>query len=105
MKITKCRVCGYELTREEQWHGDGYCNRCLSERMDDVIIAEERLESRRKYKPGEPITSFEQYDNCKLVYFGDKIYSKAWIDNFQYVRLKCLLRAKCLREAIRKKTA
>lgn len=93
----KCRVCKTELK-----YNLGYCQDCRENRKEDIEKYEQKLESRRKYYKGNKISSLEQFEKQKFVYWYHKIYSVEFIKSLQYRFVLEMIRKESLYEAIKK---
>ena len=65
---------------------------------------EEYLESHRKYKVGNTITSVDELLRCKFVYWHGKIIHIAWIESMTYRTVITILNHHGFRRAIRKES-
>ena len=89
-----------------------YSQKMWNRYYNDEITAEERdllikkhqikLESKRKYKKGEPIKSLDELMNQEFVYMNHKIYHYGWFASWQGHWLKKCIDNKWLFKAINK---
>lgn len=78
---------------------------CSMEKYRECISRkkhEEYLESRRKYKIGDVITSLDELMRCKFVYWHGRITHIAWIESMTFRTVIIILNCHGFRKAIRK---
>lgn len=95
----KCRICKKEFEGKYILH---FCDDCWNDHEKRKRYYE-KLEKKRKYKKGEPITSLDELAEQEFIYFGNVIYHKGWFQNWSLVRVCILLKNKLLYKAIKKK--
>lgn len=59
------------------------------------------MANKRKYTPGDPITSLDELAEHEFVYIHDKIYHRGWWHSLQFSFVKRKLDAGCIRKAER----
>lgn len=59
------------------------------------------MESKRKYQPGEVITSLDELAAQEFIYIRHKIYHCGWWQSLQFNFLKCHMDAGYIRKAER----
>ena len=71
----KCVSCGAVIPEGRQ-----VCPQCERKAA--------KMESKRKYKPGKQIKSFDELATQKFVYIRDKIYHHGWWQSLQFSYIK-----------------
>lgn len=94
----KCPICKQEKTHK------GVCYNCQLTRKLEYQDYLEKLENKRKYRQGEVIITIEELIKCEFVYWGDKIYHKAFIQSLQFSMVLRILNNKGFKYAIRKES-
>lgn len=86
----------------KQWE---LCERGLityEEYLDLLKRHEAKLEKRRKYKKGEPITSLDELVKQDLVYHSDKIEASGWFMSYQLSYINNEIKRNCIFKVVKK---
>lgn len=75
----KCRICKCEVQ-----YIHSYCDDCRKNRKSDIEKYEQKLKDKRKYYQGEKITSIEEFERQKFVYWHGVIRHREFIRSMQY---------------------
>jgi hypothetical protein len=74
------------------------------EYLDLLKRHEAKLEKRRKYRKGEPITSLDELVKQDLVYNGDKIEASGWFMSYQLSYINNQIKRNCIFKVVKKES-
>lgn len=94
-----CRTC-----EDADFFGRGGSRKWCRKQLSCEAFQKYRqyLEAKKRYVPGPVITTAEELDKCRLVYWAGVVRSIAFIRNQQYGLVVSRLESGCFRQAIPK---